>query len=219
MAVRLRPIGQRQAPWCLPCRRGSRATRAALFCEDRPRPGDKAIAPAPDFQELRFPLVHLMNLWSSACIRRDAPHGHHTSGRAASRCRRQRIGDAGDRAGASTRRRQSVGCDRRRALGCRTSKKPAAKIVTLPMASKNPLTILANARRLFRLVEGRGVDLLHARSRAPAWSALLAARRSLRPSSPPTTALTARPAPSSAPITASWGAASASSPTRATRPR
>jgi glycosyltransferase involved in cell wall biosynthesis len=55
------------------------------------------------------------------------------------------------------------------------------EIVTLPVASKNPLTILANARRLFRLVEERGVDLLHARSRAPAWSALLAARRSLRP--------------------------------------
>jgi glycosyltransferase involved in cell wall biosynthesis len=55
------------------------------------------------------------------------------------------------------------------------------EIVTLPMASKNPLTIFANARRLFRLVEERGVDLLHARSRAPAWSALLASRRSLRP--------------------------------------
>ena len=63
----------------------------------------------------------------------------------------------------------------------RAIEKAGGEIVTLPVASKNPLTILANARRLFRLAEREGVDLLHARSRAPAWSALLAARRSLRP--------------------------------------
>ena len=55
------------------------------------------------------------------------------------------------------------------------------EIVPLPMASKNPFTILANAGRLARLIEERGVDLVHARSRAPAWSALLAARRTGRP--------------------------------------
>jgi glycosyltransferase involved in cell wall biosynthesis len=55
------------------------------------------------------------------------------------------------------------------------------EIVTLPVASKNPLTMLANARRLQRLIEARGIDLVHARSRAPAWSALLAARRTGRP--------------------------------------
>ncbi|MGD9500951.1 MAG: glycosyltransferase family 4 protein [Methyloceanibacter sp.] len=55
------------------------------------------------------------------------------------------------------------------------------EIVTLPVASKNPLTILANARRLATLIEERGVDLVHARSRAPAWSAFLAARRTGRP--------------------------------------
>ena len=55
------------------------------------------------------------------------------------------------------------------------------EIVPLPMASKNPLTILANARRLMRLIEERGVDLVHARSRAPAWSAFIAARRTGRP--------------------------------------
>ncbi|MBC8020195.1 MAG: glycosyltransferase family 4 protein [Methyloceanibacter sp.] len=55
------------------------------------------------------------------------------------------------------------------------------EIVLLPMASKNPLAMLANARRLARLIEERGVDLVHARSRAPAWSALLAARRTGRP--------------------------------------
>jgi glycosyltransferase involved in cell wall biosynthesis len=55
------------------------------------------------------------------------------------------------------------------------------EIVPLPMASKNPVTILANAKRLARLIEERGVDLVHARSRAPAWSALLAARKTGRP--------------------------------------
>ncbi len=55
------------------------------------------------------------------------------------------------------------------------------EILPLPMASKNPLTILANARRLARIVEERDVTLIHARSRAPAWSAFLAARRTKRP--------------------------------------
>jgi len=55
------------------------------------------------------------------------------------------------------------------------------EIVREPVASKNPLTILANARRLRHLIEERGIDLVHARSRAPAWSALLAARQTGRP--------------------------------------
>jgi glycosyltransferase involved in cell wall biosynthesis len=50
------------------------------------------------------------------------------------------------------------------------------EVIELPVASKNPFTILANVRRLQHLVEERGVNLLHARSRAPAWSAFLAAR-------------------------------------------
>jgi glycosyltransferase involved in cell wall biosynthesis len=55
------------------------------------------------------------------------------------------------------------------------------EIISLPMASKNPFTILANARRLAEIVEARNVTLLHARSRAPAWSAFFAARRTKRP--------------------------------------
>lgn len=49
--------------------------------------------------------------------------------------------------------------------------------VTLKLAAKDPLGILGNARRLERLIRERGVQLVHARSRAPAWSAWLAARR------------------------------------------
>ena len=55
------------------------------------------------------------------------------------------------------------------------------EIVTLPVASKNPFTMLANATRLESLIKERDVALVHARSRARAWSALLAARRTGRP--------------------------------------
>jgi glycosyltransferase involved in cell wall biosynthesis len=55
------------------------------------------------------------------------------------------------------------------------------ELIPFPAGAKNPLTILANARRLERLIAARGVSLVHARSRAPAWSALLAARRARVP--------------------------------------
>ncbi len=47
----------------------------------------------------------------------------------------------------------------------------------LPLQSKNPFTIYANISRLQRLIREHGVQLVHARSRAPAWSAYYAARR------------------------------------------
>ncbi len=53
--------------------------------------------------------------------------------------------------------------------------------IELPLTTKNPLAIFANAGRLARLIRAEGVDLVHARSRAPGWSALLAARRTGRP--------------------------------------
>jgi glycosyltransferase involved in cell wall biosynthesis len=55
------------------------------------------------------------------------------------------------------------------------------ELVPFPAATKNPLYMAANARRLIRLITDENVDLVHARSRAPAWSALLAARRTGRP--------------------------------------
>jgi glycosyltransferase involved in cell wall biosynthesis len=45
-----------------------------------------------------------------------------------------------------------------------------------PAATKNPVRILANSLALARLASREGVQLIHARSRAPAWSALMAAR-------------------------------------------
>lgn len=46
----------------------------------------------------------------------------------------------------------------------------------LPLDSKNLITIVRNARRLSRIIRERGVSLIHVRSRAPAWSVLLASR-------------------------------------------
>ncbi len=51
------------------------------------------------------------------------------------------------------------------------------RYITLPLRAKSPAGILANAARLSRLIRAEGVDIVHARSRAPAWSAWLAARR------------------------------------------
>jgi len=47
--------------------------------------------------------------------------------------------------------------------------------------SKNPFAMARMAGVLAGLIEERGVSLVHARSRAPAWSALYAARRTHRP--------------------------------------
>lgn len=49
--------------------------------------------------------------------------------------------------------------------------------VLLPLAAKNPAAIWRNAGRLDSLIRTQGVALVHARSRAPAWSAYVAARR------------------------------------------
>lgn len=49
--------------------------------------------------------------------------------------------------------------------------------ITLPLASKNPLVIRRNARKLEAIIREQGVDIVHARSRAPAWSAWLACQR------------------------------------------
>ena len=47
--------------------------------------------------------------------------------------------------------------------------------IELPLGSKNPVVIYNNISRLAGLIERENVDLIHVRSRAPAWSALAAA--------------------------------------------
>lgn len=56
-----------------------------------------------------------------------------------------------------------------------------AKHITLPLNTKNPWRLWRNAARLAEIIEREGVDIVHARSRAPAWSAYWAARRTNRP--------------------------------------
>jgi glycosyltransferase involved in cell wall biosynthesis len=49
--------------------------------------------------------------------------------------------------------------------------------IALPLATKDPLGIWRNAARLTALIRAENVGIVHARSRAPAWSAWLACRR------------------------------------------
>jgi lipid-A-disaccharide synthase len=53
--------------------------------------------------------------------------------------------------------------------------------ITLPLASKNPFMIWHNIGSLNRVIREQKIDIVHARSRAPAWSAFFAARRTCTP--------------------------------------
>ena len=52
---------------------------------------------------------------------------------------------------------------------------PAVHVVTLPVQTKNPFEMAANAGRMSAVVREKKVGLIHARSRACAWSAMMAA--------------------------------------------
>ncbi|MBN8872518.1 MAG: glycosyltransferase family 4 protein [Rhodospirillales bacterium] len=52
-----------------------------------------------------------------------------------------------------------------------------ARHVELPLRTKSPIGIWRNAARLTALIRAEGVQIVHARSRAPAWSAWLACQR------------------------------------------
>ena len=62
-----------------------------------------------------------------------------------------------------------------------TLERAGGRHVTLPLNTKNPLAIWRNAARLEALIKAEGVTLVHARSRAPAWSAWLACQRTGTP--------------------------------------
>ncbi len=59
-------------------------------------------------------------------------------------------------------------------------KRAGALHIKLPVASKNPIVMYRNITRLQRVIESYKVDVVHARSRAPAWSARAAAQRTGR---------------------------------------
>ncbi|HUF86095.1 MAG TPA: glycosyltransferase family 4 protein [Thermohalobaculum sp.] len=50
------------------------------------------------------------------------------------------------------------------------------EVIAMNVASKNPLNLWQNARLLARLIRDLRIDIVHARSRAPAWSAYWACR-------------------------------------------
>jgi glycosyltransferase involved in cell wall biosynthesis len=51
------------------------------------------------------------------------------------------------------------------------AQRSGAEIITLPLATKSPFKLRRNAKRLEKLIRARNVHLVHAHSRAPAWSA------------------------------------------------
>ncbi len=60
-------------------------------------------------------------------------------------------------------------------------KRVGAEHVIFSLASKSPTVIWANAKKLAKFIRDEKVDLVHARSRAPAWSAWIAAKRTGTP--------------------------------------
>jgi glycosyltransferase involved in cell wall biosynthesis len=59
----------------------------------------------------------------------------------------------------------------------REVERAGARHIALPLDSKNPFVMRANVARLAKAIVAHRVDIVHARSRAPAWSARAAARR------------------------------------------
>ena len=55
------------------------------------------------------------------------------------------------------------------------------EIIYAPVSSKNPIIMYQNINRLARIAEAQNIDILHARSRAPAWSSLWAAQKIGKP--------------------------------------
>lgn len=56
-------------------------------------------------------------------------------------------------------------------------KRVDAEHIQLPLASKNPFVMYGNISRLAHIIRAHDVDIVHVRSRAPAWSAYFAARQ------------------------------------------
>lgn len=53
---------------------------------------------------------------------------------------------------------------------------PKVTHIEMPLGSKNPYIMFKNFKRLKKIIEAYRIDIVHARSRAPAWSAYFAAK-------------------------------------------
>ena len=58
--------------------------------------------------------------------------------------------------------------------------KKKVKLIKLPVQSKNPILILFNAIALIFIILLHNISIVHVRSRAPAWSCLLATKLTRR---------------------------------------
>lgn len=56
-------------------------------------------------------------------------------------------------------------------------KRVGGEYLELPVKSKNPVTMFHNIKRIRDVIEEYGVDIVHVRSRAPAWSAYYACKK------------------------------------------
>ncbi|WP_036839714.1 glycosyltransferase family 4 protein [Pleomorphomonas oryzae] len=56
-----------------------------------------------------------------------------------------------------------------------------ARHVTIPVGRKSPIAMIRNAFAVARVIDREAIDILHARSRAPAWAGWLAIRLAHRP--------------------------------------
>ncbi|HSF95841.1 MAG TPA: glycosyltransferase family 4 protein [Thermohalobaculum sp.] len=59
--------------------------------------------------------------------------------------------------------------------------KAGGEVIAMNVDTRNPLNLWQNARLLARLIQDLGIDVVHARSRAPAWSAYWATQRTGTP--------------------------------------
>ena len=179
----LPPSGRAPPPWCPPCRSGSRRARR------RPgaRPGaaqhrDAArLRALADLQLFQSRLAHPIASAAAPFEVREAPHAVKPAAPAASPCCRsiptlvdRRRGAHHDRhrRGARRARRPRAGGERGRAAGGRAASgrrriRPHAARLEEPDRDRceRPPHRRARSRR-------ERVDIVHARSRAPAWSAL-----------------------------------------------
>ena len=55
--------------------------------------------------------------------------------------------------------------------------KAGGKVINFSLGSKNPIIMLLNVYKLSRIIKKYKINIIHARSRAPAWSAYLAAKK------------------------------------------
>src|SRR6266568_2229214 len=177
-------------PWCRSCRSGSRRGRRSPAL--RPRAGGRRLSRRPGVLESRVPAPGYCRVRTSRCCskrmeRDDSIVGLPTEGRppavlqvipslVSGGAERGTIDLAGALAASGwTAYVASSGGPMENQLA-----RVGARHLKLPLASKNPLVMRRNVAALTEIIRRHKIDIVHARSRAPAWSAWSAARAARR---------------------------------------